>query len=200
MKYVAYIRVSTDKQDSEKQRHLLLEYAQKNKFVFDEIIEVLVSSTAGAEKRRITELQEKVTRGDVVVTAELSRLSRNMLQGLTLLTELDQKGVEVVFIRQPELSTTTNLRPLLLAIYGYLAQSEREFLSLRTKQGLAAARAAGVKLGRPKGSLSGSKLDKHREEIESLLAKSVSIASIGKIMGVSWSTVKRYADSRGLIC
>ncbi|HMN28404.1 MAG TPA: recombinase family protein [Caldilineaceae bacterium] len=40
---------------------------------------------------------------------------------------------------------------LLLAIYSYFAESEREYISMRTKQGLAAAKASGKQLGRPKG-------------------------------------------------
>ena len=196
MKYIGYVRVSTDKQDSLKQRHLLLEYAQKNKFVFDEIIEVSVSSTKGAEERRILELQAMVGEGDLVVTAELSRFGRNMLQTLTLVHDLDSQGVKVEFIRQPELSTSGRLRPLLLAIYGYLAQSEREFLSLRTKQGLAAARAAGKKLGRPRGSRSGSKLRSNEVEIVDLLKKGLSSSAIGKVLGVSRSTVLRFIKGR----
>jgi len=60
--------------------------------------------------------------------------------------------VEVVFVRQPELSTTGPQKKLLLAIYSYFTEAEREFISMRTKQGLAAARASGKKLGRLKGN------------------------------------------------
>ena len=95
-------------------------------------------------------------------------------------------------------SASGRLRPLLLAIYGYLAQSEKEFLSLRTKQGLAAARAAGKKLGRPKGSLSGSKLDQHKSEIKELLSKGLSISAIACLLNFSRSTVQRRVDQWGL--
>lgn len=199
MKYIGYIRVSTDKQDSLKQRHLLLEYAQKQKFVFDEIIEVSISATAGVEKRRLIELQEKLSNGDQVVTAELSRFGRNMLQTLQIVADLDTKGVGVTFIRQPELSTSGRLRPLLLAIYGYLAQSEREFLSLRTKQGLAALKARGGKLGRPTGAVARHRLDGQRDEIACLIRKGVSLTSISKIVECPLSTLRYFVRSRSLI-
>ena len=70
-----------------------------------------------------------------------------------------ERGVRIVFVRQPELSTScpsassghSPQAKLLLAIYSYFAEAEREYISLHTKQGLAAAKAKGVKLGRPKG-------------------------------------------------
>ena len=94
----------------------------------------------------------KLVEGDVLLVAELSRLGRNMLQTLNIINELSERGVQISFIRQPELSTTGPHTKLLLAIYSYFAETEREYISLRTKQGLVAARAKGKQLGRPKGS------------------------------------------------
>jgi DNA invertase Pin-like site-specific DNA recombinase len=63
---------------------------------------------------------------------------------------LGENGVEGAFVRQPELSTTGPHRKLLLAIDSYFAETEREFISLRTRQGLAGVRAKGKTLGRPR--------------------------------------------------
>lgn len=63
-----------------------------------------------------------------------------MFEVIEIINQLGEQGVEVVFVRQPELSTAGPHRKLLLAIYSYFAEAEREFISLRTKQGLAAAR------------------------------------------------------------
>lgn len=46
---------------------------------------------------------------------------------------MGENGVEVIFVRQPELSTAGPHRKLLLAIYSYFAEAEREFISVRTK-------------------------------------------------------------------
>jgi DNA invertase Pin-like site-specific DNA recombinase len=69
---------------------------------------------------------------------------------------------------------------------------------MRTKEGLAAARASGRKLGRPKGVLGKSKLDGREDEIKRLLALGVSKASIAKITGVDRSTPYNFIRSREL--
>jgi DNA invertase Pin-like site-specific DNA recombinase len=143
MNVIGYIRVSTDKQDLEKQNHLLLEYAQRHQLLINEFINVEVSSRKNTKERRIDELLAKLQKGDTLIVAELSRLGRNMLETLNIINELGENGVSIIFVRQPELSTTGPHTKLLLAIYSYFAEAEREYISLRTKQGLAAARAKG---------------------------------------------------------
>jgi len=183
--YLGYIRVSTDKQDNTKQKHLILEYAHVHGFKIDEFIEVEESSRKSAKLRKIEELKNKLNKNDTLIVAELSRLGRNMLEVMNLIQELNDEGVKLVFIRQPELSTfNTAHSKLLLAIYSYFAESEREFISMRTKQGLAAAKASGKKLGRRPGQKVKSKFDEHKEKIKELLLKEVSITSIHKIIGI----------------
>jgi len=184
MTVIAYTRISTDQQDLEKQKHLLLEYAQKQKLMIDEFIEVAVSSRKNTKIRKIDELTEKLNKGDVLLVAELSRLGRNMLETLNIINVLSEKGIKIVFVRQPELSTTGSHAKLLLAIYSYFAESEREYISIRTKQGLAAAKAKGVQLGRPKGSKNkkGRVLDAHKPAIKKYLELGVNISDIAKII------------------
>ena len=69
---LAYIRISSNKQDCQSQRFQILEYCQKQKMILDEIIEVEMSSTKSLEKRRIDELESKLSKDDVLITAELS--------------------------------------------------------------------------------------------------------------------------------
>lgn len=77
------------------------------------------------------------------------------------------------------------LSALLLAIYGYFAQTEREIISERTKQGLSAARAMGKVLGRPMGAKNKTRvLDPYKEEIVRLLSIGVSQSSVLKIINV----------------
>ena len=182
-KIIGYIRISTDKQDLDKQRHLLLEYARKERLIVDEFIEAEVSSRQDVRERRIDELQSKLQKGDMLLVAELSRLGREMLQVLNIINDLSAKGVEITFVRQPELSTTGSHGKLLLAIYSYFAEAEREFISMRVKQGLAAARAKGVTLGRPKGRRNKKRvLDPHRNTILNYLKKGIDLASVRKLV------------------
>jgi len=181
--YLGYIRVSTDKQDNEKQKYLILEHAHANNYKIDEFVEVEESSRKTEKERKITELKEKLNAQDTLVVAELSRLGRNMLDVMNLIQELNDRSVKLIFIRQPELSTFNNAHSkLLLAIYSYFAEAEREFISMRTVQGLAAAKASGKKLGRKKGQQVSSKYDLYHEKIKTLLLKNISISSIHKII------------------
>jgi DNA invertase Pin-like site-specific DNA recombinase len=83
-------------------------------------------------------------------------------------------------------------------LFGLFAEIERDLIAERTKEGLAAARAKGQLLGRPKGVLGTSKLTGRETEIQSLLAKTVSKASIAKILGISRSTLHHFIQSRRL--
>ena len=192
--YLGYIRVSTDKQDNQKQKHLILEYAHNHNIKIDDFIEVETSSQKSEKQRKITELKQRLKKDDTLIVAELSRLGRNMLDVMNLIQELNSTGVKLIFIRQPELSTFNSAHSkLLLAIYSYFAESEREFISLRTKQGLAAAKASGKKLGRKKGQKVKSKFDDHKNQIKELLLKDISITSIHKLIGVgSYVGVRNY--------
>ncbi len=183
MTVIGYIRVSTDKQDLQKQEYLLLKHAQQNNLQITEFINVEISSTKGSKERRIDELLDRLHAGDTLLIAELSRLSRNMFEVITIINQLSENGVEIIFVRQPELSTTSAHRKLLLAIYSYFAEAEREFISVRTKQGLEAARASGKKLGRPKGSRSKNRvLDPFREQIAEYLQLGISLNKVREII------------------
>ena len=60
MQVIGYIRVSTDKQDAQKQRHLLLQYAQQHKLLINEFIAVEISSRRNTKDRRIDELRARL--------------------------------------------------------------------------------------------------------------------------------------------
>ena len=68
MSVIAYSRISTDQQDLEKQKHLLLQYAQKQGWLINEFIEVSISSRKNTKQRKIDELLETLRR----ITQEIS--------------------------------------------------------------------------------------------------------------------------------
>lgn len=107
-----------------------------------------------------------------------------MLETLNIINELSEKGISITFVRQPELSTSSSHGKLLQAIYSYFAESEREFISIRTRQGLAPAKAQGKQLGRTNGSRNkrSRMLDPFRGVIAHYLEQKVPIASIQKII------------------
>ena len=182
---IGYLRVSTETQSLQNQKHKILEFAQKNKMIIDEFIELEISSRKNQKERLFDELFLKMKNGDTLICTELSRLGRNMLEILNLIEKFNQRQIQLIFTNQPELSTNQNeaLSSLLLAIYGYFAQTEREIISERTKQGLVIARASGKCLGRPKGAKNKNRvLDPHKSEIKDMLQIKLSQTSILKII------------------
>ncbi len=175
-KMLAYLRSSTDKQDVKTQRHEILEYTNKEKLIVDEFMEVTVSSRKDSRRRRIDELLERLAPGDTLLVTELSRLGRSTGEVIMLINQLVSFGVAVTIIKQnlhlngkPQ-DLTAKIMVTLLALF---AEIERDFISLRTKEALAAKKAAGVLLGKPKGTIQKSMYDKDRARIEELLQHGV---------------------------
>jgi DNA invertase Pin-like site-specific DNA recombinase len=86
----------------------------------DDFIQVEISSRRNPRERRIDELLSRLGKGDVLLVAELSRLGRNMFEVSNLINQVGERGVKLIFVRQPELSTMGPHGKLLLAIYSYL--------------------------------------------------------------------------------
>jgi DNA invertase Pin-like site-specific DNA recombinase len=161
---------------------------------------VQASSRKGRDQRRIDELLGALAAGDRVVVSERSRLGRSLGQVIQLVDELVKRKVRFTAIKEgirfegkQDLQTK-----VMIALFGLFAEVERDLISERTKEGLAAVRAQGRLLGRPKGSLGTSKLDGQEGEIRMLLEKEVSKASIAKILGVSPTNLRHFIRTRNL--
>ena len=175
-KIVAYIRASTGAQDVKNQRHEILEYGHREELTVDEFIEVTISSRQNSRKRRIEELQEKLDRGDLLIVTELSRLGRSTGEVILLINQLVADGVNIIVIKQNLRlgegleDMTAKVMVTLLALF---AEIERDFISQRTKEALAAKKAQGVTLGKPKGTIQSSMYDKDKDRIQELLSLGV---------------------------
>ena len=84
-KYLAYIRVSTDKQSLENQKHKILEYAYENKIKIDDFIQIEISSRKNQKDRLLDDVFLRLKDNDTLIVTELSRLGRNMLEILNLI-------------------------------------------------------------------------------------------------------------------
>ena len=182
-KTIAYIRVSTEKQNTDVQKNEILQHAQQNKMMIQDFITVEVSSRKSQQKRKIEHLKEQLQPGDTVIATELSRLGRSMIEILTLIEYFRSNNIAVVFTKQPELSTNENnpLQTLLFSIYGYFAEAERELISERVKGGMATARKEGKQIGRKKGTTGRSIFDQDKERIQELHKLGVSNNKIIKL-------------------
>jgi DNA invertase Pin-like site-specific DNA recombinase len=196
-----YIRVSTEKQDYDNQKHGILEYANKHKLGNVEFIEETISSRKKLEDRDLFNLLNRLKEGDILVVSELSRLGRSILEIMTIFKTLTEKGVQTHIIKGGFIIGGDDNKiqsSVLVFAFGLSAEIERELISQRTKEALARKKAEGVKLGRKKGAKVKSKLDGHEKEIVALLDKEIPVASIAKIFNVARSTMINFIKSRNL--
>ena len=200
MKTVAYLRVSKDTQDAKNQKLSILEFARKHKLGVDEFVEVSASSTRSSKERKLDFLLDYLSCGDTLIVSELSRMGRSVGEIIATVDALLKKQVRFLAVKEGiRLEEKQDIQAkVMVTMFGLFAEIERELISLRTKEALAAAKASGKKLGRPKGRLGKSKLDGKEEEIKRLLALKVSKASIAKITNVDRSTLDHFIRSRGL--
>jgi DNA invertase Pin-like site-specific DNA recombinase len=99
-KTLGYLRTSTDKQEINNQRLEILEYARKEDLKVSDFIEAQVSSRKSLGERKMGELFEKLNAGDILIVTELSRIGRSTIEVLSIVKELVQNGIDIVFIKQ----------------------------------------------------------------------------------------------------
>jgi DNA invertase Pin-like site-specific DNA recombinase len=178
----------------------VLDYARQKRFTVDRFVEVQASSRKNPAQRGIEELLGTLAAEDRLIVSELSRLGRSLGQVIRIVDELVKRKVRFVAIKEAiRFEGKQDMQTkVMIALFGLFAEVERDLISQRTKEGLAAARAKGRLLGRPKGTLGKSKLDGKEEEIRVLLEKTVSKASIAKIVGVSRTALHHFIRTRKL--
>ena len=198
MSTVAYLRVSTGGQDLDTQRLAILDYAHRKGLMVDAFIETQMSSRRAEHTPHLNNVLEQLQAGDAILVSELSRLGRSVGHIIQIVDRLIKTQVRFVAIKEHiELDGRHDMQTkVMTTLFGLFAEIERDLISERTKEGLAVARAKGRMPGRPKGVLGTSKLTGHEEEIQMLLGKHVSKASIAKIMGVSRGTLLHFIHTR----
>ncbi len=196
----AYLRVSTNQQDVDNQRHGILEYANQKSLGHLEFVE---DSVSGQKKWRDRQLGQLLTTtavaGDVIIFAVISRMARSTLQVLEILECCMQREL-IVHIAKQQMVLDDNLPSRITAtVLGLAAEIERELISLRTREALAKRKAAGKPLGRPKGRQSAKlKLDPRKQEIQMYLDKGISKRSIAKLVDCAPSTLYYWLERHQL--
>ncbi len=200
MKTVAYLRVSTGGQDVATQKLAVLDYARKNRLTVSKFVQTKLSSRGSEQKQQVLKIIEGLEKGDRLIVSELSRLGRSLGQIIHLVDTLIARKIRFVAIKEAiRFEGRQDMQTkVMIALFGLFAEIERDLISERTKEGLAAARKKGSLLGRPKGTLGKSKLDGKENEIKVLLGKRVSKASIAKILDVSPNALNHFIKTREL--
>ncbi len=194
---VAYIRVSTEMQSYEGQRYEIERWAQAHGICVDRWEQEKVSGTMKVEKRTLGRILKKMKKGDMLLVSELSRLGRNMLIVMSVLNVCSQKGVEIHSIKDNfELSDSLNSRIIAFA-FSLAAEIERNLISQRTREALAARKMAGVKLGRPAGkSRKQAEFDEKYAEIMNRLEAGATLSSVSKWLKIHPNTLSRYLKNK----
>ena len=188
MRTALYLRVSTDKQETENQAVQLRDFASTQGWQI--VLEYVDYESGGKSDRAEFQRMFKDAsqrKFDLVLFWALDRLSREgVLETLQHLNRLTSYGVGFRSYTEQFFDSCGVFEDTIIAIMATLAKQERVKRSERTKAGLARVRAAGKALGRP------TKLNsQHRAEIARLTSTGLSLRAAGRQLGISERSVRR---------
>lgn len=189
-------RVSDIHQNIERQIIALREFGVVDKNIFIE-----KESGKNFERPIYQQLLKKLKPGDVLVIKSLDRLGRNyddLIENWRIITK--KKRAAIVILDMPILDTREKkhdltgrfIAELFLQIISYVAQTERETLLRRQAEGIAAAKARGVKFGRPPIERPAN----YRKVLKAWKNKEISAREAGRRLGVCINTFKAWAGSK----
>ena len=165
---VAYLRVSTEQQDCEKNKADILKFSNDRAFGHVEFIEEKATGKISWKDRAIKGIIDQLGEGDRIICPELSRIGRSMVDVMGCIAAAKEKKISIYDVKNGFELNGKFQGELMAMIFSIAAQIERDLISARTKEGLRQARAKGKMLGRPRGP-GKSKLDKYKPEIIALL-------------------------------
>ena len=203
-KVVILARVSTDKQEYERQINELTEYCRKMNWQVEKVFANKISGAVKNEEREeIVELIEYVKSNDIcrVVCLEISRVGRNTLEALKIIQTLNENGVSL-YVKNYNLETLDSdgkvnpVASLICTILLEVASMERltikERMASGRKQYIEKCRRDGVKMGRPSTYRKSDEEYKRQYQKEiSLIRKGLSLSNISAITGSSINTIRK---------
>jgi DNA invertase Pin-like site-specific DNA recombinase len=179
MRTVGYARVSTIGQSLEAQLEQLTQHGCER--IFQEKI-----SGAKADRPQLTKLLAFLQAGDILVVTRLDRLARSTFDLLNIVKATATKEANFLSLAEPWANTSTAIGKLMLTVLSGVAEFERDLIALRTSDGRARAKNAGVRFG-PK-----PKLSRHQmEEIRLRRDRGESCRFLARSYGVSPNTISR---------
>ena len=201
---VILARVSTDKQEYERQINELTEFCRKMNWQVEKVFANKISGAVKNEEREeIVELIEYVKSNDIcrVVCLEISRVGRNTLEALKIIQTLNENGVSL-YVKNYNLETLDSngkvnpVASLICTILLEVASMERltikERMASGRKQYIEKCRRDGVKMGRPSTYRKSDEEYKRQYQKEiSLIRKGLSLSNISAITGTSINTIMK---------
>jgi DNA invertase Pin-like site-specific DNA recombinase len=142
------------------------------------------------ERPELMRMIEQLREGDIVVTSELTRLSRSTRDLFCIVELIQSKGADIKSLKETWLDTTTPHGKLMFTIFAGLSQFEADLTAQRTREGLAAARARGRTGGRPKTSI------ENKTRALKMYDGGFSVDEVCKSCGISKSTLYNFINER----
>ncbi|MBF8730866.1 recombinase family protein [Pseudomonas guariconensis] len=177
---IAYVRVSTDDQTTEAQRHAISQRFNVNEWFSDEATS---GATKALQREGFKALHAYARKGDTVVVAAIDRLGRDTIDVVETVEALKAKGVTVVSMREG-FDLSSPVGKAMLTMLAAVAELERANIKARQMAGIERARAQGKKLGAQK-VIDDQAVAIWRKQHEA------SIADTAKHWGISTAAVKR---------
>ena len=189
---VKYMRVSTKNQNTGRQESQL----DKLGINFDkDYIDKMTGKTK--ERPALNKMLAEVREGDTVYCESISRLGRSLRDLIDIIESLTERGVRVIIVKEG-IDTESSTYKLLLAVFGGVAEMERETTQERVIQGVERAKETGeTKTGRWFGrkEIGAEDLPKDfKKYYKKMQEGELSKVEVAKILGVARSTLYRWID------
>ncbi|GAB3179325.1 recombinase family protein [Telluribacter humicola] len=194
---IAYLRVSTLDQDLEKNKANILHLANEKSLGKVEFIQEKISGKVAWRSRKIGPLLDELRKGDVILLSEFSRLGRSMLECMEIISIAMQKGIKIYTVKGAWQLDDSIQSKVMAMVFSMASEIERDLISKRTRESLAAKKLSGVKLGRPMGP-GKSKLDQFRPEIEALLLSGSTQKYIADRYRITEATLSNWIKKNGI--
>ena len=190
---VGYVRVSTEKQHPENQKEEISRYAAANHWTVDKWVVEVVSGKKSYNGRKLGRTISQLKKGDTLIVSEVSRLSRNLTDIMTIMGLCLKKGINIYTVKEKYCFDDSINSKILCFAFGLVAEIERNLISLRTKEALASRKADGIILGRRKGSAPKTNiLLENMDKIRDMQSVGMSVRQICRHFGVSKDTWYRF--------
>ena len=182
---IAYIRTYSNKQQTESQKNAIEQFAKAKKIEIDKWLKDAKNSSK--EKNRLEDVIKNLQEGDILIVADVTRLSRKLMEIMHLI-------LLCIYCIKEGYSFEDNVNSKTLAFtFGLVSEIESKLISARTKEALTASKNKGTKLGRPLGSPKTEFLLSQKNQIErELKEENATYAELADYYKVSLSGFKRF--------
>ena len=188
---IAYIRTYSNKQQTESQKNAIEQFAKAKKIEIDKWLKDAKNSPKG--KNRLEDVIKNLQEGDILIVADVTRLSRKLMEIMHLILLCIEKKVTLYCIKEGYSFEDDVDSKTLAFTFGLVSEIESKLISARTKEALTASKNKGTKLGRPLGSPKTEFLLSQKNQIErELKEENATYAELADYYKVSLSGFKRF--------